>query len=144
MHGLEAGENWMLTELLESGYAKDKDLNCAEQILQGANEAYGLGLDEDHLKVAAGFGGGMAIESVCGALTAAIMVLGRLYVQERAHESSRIKDLTQELFELYSKEMGSIHCAPLKENYRTPEGKCQTVILKAAEILDGIVKRETI
>ena len=84
----------------------------------------------------------MAIEDKCGALTAAIMVLGKLFVDNRAHESTRIKDLTRELFEEYKKEMGSIDCAPLKEMYRTEELKCGNVIIKAAEVLDRIVKRE--
>ena len=83
----------------------------------------------------------MAIESVCGALTASIMVLSRLYVQDRAHESDRIKDLVKELFDLYAEEMGSIICAPLKEQHRTKETGCHTVIVKAAEILDTIIAR---
>jgi C_GCAxxG_C_C family probable redox protein len=132
----------MLAELIRTGYGIDEDLNCAETILYGANIVYQLGLDGGDLKVAAGFGGGMAIESVCGALTGAIMVLGRLFVEERAHESSRIKDLTQELFDSYTEEMGSIYCAPLKEAHRTETLKCRIVILKAAEILDGIIEGE--
>lgn len=131
----------MLRDLLEKGFGVKEDLNCAERILYGANEVYKLGLDREDLKVAAGFGGGMAIESVCGALTASIMVLSRMYVRDRAHESEHIKDLVKELFDLYTEEMGSIICAPLKENYRTEETGCHVVIAKAAEILDGIIER---
>ena len=54
----------MLKDLLENGYGVKEDLNCAERILYGANKVYKLGLDRDDLKVAAGFGAGMAIESV--------------------------------------------------------------------------------
>lgn len=132
----------MLYELIENGYGEKEDFNCAEKILYGANDAYKLGLSKDALKLAAGFGGGMAIESVCGALTAGIMVLGRLFVRNNAHESTKIKELTKELFEKYQKEMGDIHCAPLKARYRTEEIKCRNVILKAAKILDEIVARE--
>lgn len=132
----------MLSELLKQGFGEKEDLNCAEKILQGANIAYNLGLDKESLKLASGFGGGMAIEDKCGALTAAIMVLGRLFVVNRAHESTKIKDLTKELFEEYRKEMGSIDCAPLKEMHRTEELKCRNVIIKAAEVLDRIVKKE--
>lgn len=133
----------MLASLIRSGYGIDEDLNCAETILYGANIAYQLGFEREDLKVAAGFGGGMAIESVCGALTAAIMVLGRLFVTERAHEGTRIKELTQELFDAYAKEMGSIYCAPLKQAHRTETLKCRMVVLKAAEILDSLIQRET-
>ena len=134
----------MLSELIKEGFGEKEDLNCAEKILQGANTAYSLGLDDDALKLAAGFGGGMAIEDKCGALTASIMVLGRLVVKERAHESTRIKELTKELFEEYRKEMDSIDCAPLKEKHRTEELKCRNVIVKAAEVLDRIVEREAL
>lgn len=131
----------MLSDLISEGFGENEDLNCAEKILQGANIAYNLGLDEEALKLASGFGGGMAIEDKCGALTASIMVLGKLFVKDRAHESTRIKELTKELFEEYKKEMGSIDCAPLKGMHRTEELKCRNVIMKAAEALDRIVKR---
>ena len=123
-------------------FGEKEDFNCAEKILYGANQAYHLNLDKNSLKMSAGFGGGMAIESVCGTLSAAIMVLGLLFVKNNAHESSKIKDLTQELFNTYREEMGDIDCGPLKANHRTEELKCKNVILKAAQILDTIVKRE--
>lgn len=132
----------MLADLIMQGFGEKEDLNCAEKILQGANLAYGLGLDKEALKLAAGFGAGMAIEDKCGALTASIMVLGKLFIRERAHESTKIKELTQELFQKYKDEMRSVDCAPLKKDYRTEELKCRNVILKAAEILDRIVERE--
>ncbi len=132
----------MLSELLKSGYGNDRDFNCAEKILYGANEAYQLGLNKEALKLSSGFGGGMAIEGTCGALTASIMVLGRLFVKDNAHESTRIKELTKELFEEYRKAMGDIDCAPLKAKYRTEAIGCRDVIFKAAEILDGMIARE--
>ncbi|AOT72139.1 C-GCAxxG-C-C family (seleno)protein [Geosporobacter ferrireducens] len=132
----------MLKEMIEKGFGKDKDLNCAEKILYGANEAYDLGLDSNSLKLAAGFGGGMAIESTCGALTAAVMVLSKLFVEDTAHKNSKIKTLTKELFDDYEKAMGNIDCKPLKKDYRTSLSGCDKVIIKAAEILDKIVSRE--
>lgn len=132
----------MLTELIKEGFGIAEDFNCAETILAGANQVYHLGLDKEALKLAAGFGGGMAIEGDCGALTASIMVLGRLYVKERAHESGKIKELTTELLDKYRQAMGETDCAPLKAKYRNEEVKCRLVILKAAEILDEIVARE--
>ncbi len=132
----------MLSDLIRDGFGKAEDLNCAEKILYGANEAYNLGLNAEALKLAAGFGGGMGIEDVCGALTASIMVLGRLFVSRNAHQSS-IKELTQELFDRYRQAMDSIDCAPLKAAHRNEEIQCDRVIQKAAELLDDIVERET-
>ena len=131
-----------LKDLIERGFGIDRDFNCAEKILYGANEVYRLGLDKKSLKMAAGFGGGMAVGSVCGALTGSIMVLGNLFVRDRAHESTRIKDLVKEMLASYEKEMGCINCEPLKAKYRTEKEKCNYVILKAAEALDAIVRRE--
>lgn len=132
----------MLKELIQVGYGIKEDLNCAETILYGANQAYRLHLNSDSLKLAAAFAGGMAIESVCGVLTASLMVLGKLFVPEVAHKYPEIKELCKELFNTFKKEMGDILCKPLKDNYRTEEKKCREVILKAAEVLDKIVTRE--
>lgn len=132
----------MLKELIDEGFGVKEDLNCAEKILYGANKVYDLNLDSNSLKLAAGFGGGMAIEDKCGALTAAIMVLGTLAVEKNAHESDRIKVLVKELFSEYKKETGSIDCAPLKDKYRTPEKGCLDVISIAAGVLDKIVIKE--
>lgn len=132
----------MLYTLINNGYGEAEDFNCAEKILYGANEAYKMGLSRDALRMSAGFGGGMAIEDKCGALTAAIMVLGILFVKNNAHESTKIKDLTKELFSSYEQAMGSIDCAPLKEKHRTETEKCKFVIVEAAKSLDAIVKRE--
>jgi C_GCAxxG_C_C family probable redox protein len=132
----------MLKELIQDGYGIKEDLNCEEAILYGANRVYHLDLNSDSLKMAAAFGGGMAIESVCGVLTASVMVLGKLFVPDVAHKHPEIKELCKELFDTFEKEMGDILCKPLKDNYRTEERKCKDVILKGAEILNKIVTRE--
>lgn len=132
----------MLQKLLASGYGTAEDFNCAEKILYGANQVYHLGLDEKALRLSAGFGGGMGIEHMCGALSAAVMVLSVLFVKKNAHESTRIKTLSKEMFDSYETQMGELLCKPLKEKYRNEEIGCRNVILKAAEVLDGIVQRE--
>ena len=132
----------MLKELIQEGYGVKEDLNCAETILYAANQVYHLDLNSDSLKLAAAFGGGMGIESVCGVLAGSLMVLGRLFIKETAHKHPEIKELSKELFDTFQKEMGDILCKPLKDNYRTEEKKCREVILKGAEVLDKIIIRE--
>ena len=132
----------MLKKLISEGYGIKEDLSCSETILYGANKVYHLGLDEKALKLASAFGGGMGIESVCGAITGALMVLGRLFVADVAHKYPKIKELDKEYFERFKNEMGDIICKPLKNNYRTDDLKCKVVILKSAEILDEIIARE--
>lgn len=122
------------------------DLNCAESILYSANEEYGLGLGHETLKLSAGFGGGMAVGSMCGALSAGVMVLGKLFVKDRAHESDRIKTLVKDFLETFRDKMGDWDCKPLKDNYyeekEAGNRRCYKVVYAAAEALDGIVTRE--
>lgn len=70
----------MLLKLLQDGFGSAMDLNCAEKILYGANWAYNMKLPVEALKLAAGFGGGMGVESSCGVITGGVMVLSSLYV----------------------------------------------------------------
>lgn len=129
----------MLYELIEQGFGNTEDYNCAEKIIYGANQVYQLNLDKTSLKLSAGFGGGMGVETTCGALSAGVMVLSHIFVDDYAHESSMIKVLTQELFSLFHQELGEINCAPLKAKYRTPELQCSKIILAAAKALDRVI-----
>ncbi|MFA5523066.1 MAG: C-GCAxxG-C-C family (seleno)protein [Tissierellales bacterium] len=128
----------MLKNLLIKGYGKEQKYNCAEKILYGANEIYNLGLGKETMKLAAGFGGGMGVESTCGTLSASVMVLSKIFVKDTAYESN-IKEITREFINRFKNEMKSIDCAPLKVEYRNEEKGCDDVIIKAAEILDDIV-----
>ena len=133
----------MLKDLILSGYGDAEDFNCAEKILYGANVAYHLGLNQDACKMIAGFGGGMGVEKLCGAVAGSIAVLSLLFVEECGHKSPKIKPLTKEFLERYEQKMGSIDCAPLKKAHRQEESvKCLYVIAAAAEILDDIIARE--
>lgn len=132
----------MLLNKARKYYSKEYDLNCAETILYAANEEYDLDLDKKSLKMMAAFGGGMAIESVCGVITGAISVLGILYTKERAHESTRIKELTGEFFEKFEGKLGTKDCSELKNKFRNDDIRCSIMIDTAAEILDEIVHRE--
>lgn len=130
----------MLYNLIKNNFGEKEDYNCAEKILYGANKAYDLSLSKDALKLSAAFGGGMGIESVCGALTGAVMALSSKYVKDIAHEDEKIKELTKDLFAKYEKEMGSINCKELKAKYRKEDIGCKNVILAAAKVLDNIVE----
>jgi len=132
----------MLKELIDSGYGNKEDFNCAEKIIYGANIAYDLGLSKDSCRMMSGFGGGMGVEHLCGAVASGIAVLSILFVEDRGHATPHIKELTGEFIGRYQKEMGSIICKDLMRDYRTEEQKCSLVIAKAAEILDDIIRKE--
>lgn len=132
----------MLKEMIEKGYGNEEGLNCAEKILYGANEVYNLGLSRECLKLSAGFGGGMQIKSVCGALTGGVMVISKIFSHNDSYNKEQLKDLIQEFFRLFEEKMGSIRCNALKPLYRTEEKGCQDVISEAADILCFIIDKE--
>lgn len=132
----------MLEKMIRNGFGKEEDYNCAEKILYGANEAYGLGLDPKALKLVAGFGGGMCIGDKCGAVAAAVMVLGYCFTEGVAHASPRMQALVAEYQEAYSRRMGSTVCEPLKADHRTEADGCLDVIAEAAGLLDKMMARE--
>lgn len=132
----------MLKEKCLKFYDKKYDLNCAECMLYAANEEYKLGIESKGFKLAAGFGGGLAVEDVCGAMTGAVMVLGLMFVREKAHESDRIKNLTSEFIQRFKDRLKTYNCRELKALYRDDEKRCQDIIVASAEILEDIIKRE--
>ncbi|MFR9256758.1 MAG: C-GCAxxG-C-C family (seleno)protein [Merdibacter sp.] len=75
----------MLKEKAELYYLSG--YNCAECMLHAANDVYALGLDEHAMRLAAGFGGGMQVGEVCGALTGAICAIASRYVETKAHDT---------------------------------------------------------
>lgn len=133
----------MLKKKVEKYYNSGYDLNCAEAILYAANDAYDLHLTKDTLKTMAGFGGGMAIEETCGAVTGAIAALSIMFVEDRAHEGEKIKTLVVKLFDRVEKRLGTNNCKLLKEKYRhNEEEKCKFIILAVAEVLGEIIEDE--
>lgn len=132
----------MLKDLIEQGFGKEEDLNCAETILYGSNKVYKLGLSKECLRLAAAFGGGMGTENVCGVVTGSLMVISHLFVENVAHQNPEIKEMCKELFKIFQEELGNFDCKPLKDEYRTEEKKCYDVILKGAEILDKFIAVE--
>jgi C_GCAxxG_C_C family probable redox protein len=132
----------MLLDKVKKYYSEEYDLNCAETIAYAANEEYNLNLEKNTLKTMAAFGGGMGIESTCGAISGALAILGIIFTKEKAHESDRIKLLSQEFFKAFEEKLKSSNCKSLKEMYRNDEARCSEILYAAAEVLDDIVIRE--
>lgn len=132
----------MLVERIKKFYDVEYDLNCSETIIYAANEEYDLNLSKDALKTMAAFGGGMAIESVCGAATGAIAVIGIMFTEISGHKSPRVKELTQEFMSEFEKALGTLECDKLKEEYREDEVRCLRMVETAGKILEDIITRE--
>lgn len=130
-----------LYEYLTSGFGKKEDLNCAEKILYGANKVYDLNIDKNDLKLAAGFGGGMAMGLTCGVLTGGIMAFSKAFIQERGHEGTLVKEIEAEYITKFNDKMKSTNCDSLVEKYRHPENGCDYLIFEAAKIFDELMEK---
>jgi C_GCAxxG_C_C family probable redox protein len=117
-----------------------EDMNCAESLIFAANDEYDLGLDETGLKTMAGFGGGMGVETTCGALSGAIAAISVRFTETKAHEDPEVREICKTFLENFLENRGSIICGPLKEMYRNERFRCMPVVEMAATELEKIMK----
>ena len=98
--------------------------NCAQTVF--SLFAPDLGIDEKTaLKIASGFGGGMACAETCGAVTGAYMVIGMKHGHSTSNpeEKAKTKMLIRRFNEEFVKEHGSLICKKLTGfDISTPEG----------------------
>lgn len=118
--------------------------NCAEAIVKTFNETLELGLSDDALKMASGFGGGLGHSGcMCGALSGAVMVLNCL--AGRAHGERPLSDiypLTAAFHDVFKEHFGATCCRVLNGNPfgSKEQGKnCLKLIGETAELLDGFI-----
>ena len=128
-----------------------KTLNCAQSVL--LSYASDLNLEPaTAMRIALGFGGGMAMGKTCGAVTGAYMVLG-MKVQAKGKTLPEIKAESKasvrKFNELFIAKHGSLSCKKLLGvNISTPEGAalaneknlydsvCSALVASAADILE--------
>ncbi len=134
----------------------DEGFSCAQSVFS----AFGpqLGLDrETALKVAGGFGGGMArLGQTCGAVTGAFMVIGLQYASTQAEDQEtkdKVYALIQEFADKFQERNGTIVCNELlncdigipAELERAKETGifatlCPKLVRDAAEIVEQILE----
>lgn len=129
--------------------------NCAQSILSTYGVELGIDLDSA-LKVASGFGGGMArMAETCGAVTGSFMVLGLKFASaETGDDDAKEKtyDAVRRFAEKFSAANGSIVCRELLDcDIGTEEGRnfaienqlfstrCTELVRCAAEILEEML-----
>ena len=128
-----------------------KTLNCAQSVL--LSHAEELNLDRTTaLRMALGFGGGMAMGETCGAVTGAYMVLGmkaRFEGKSVQEVKAETKAAVRRFNERFIAQHGSLQCKKLLGvDLSTPEGSaeanakglfdsvCSVLVGSAAEILE--------
>ena len=113
----------------------EKDFNCAETIMIASNERYDLKLSADAFKLFSAYGGGMCSKETCGALLAALAVMGYKSVGDRAHATEGFAAKCADFVEEFKKRAGCIKCEQLMEKYKTPEERCIKTVIIASELL---------
>ena len=140
-----------LEEKLKAGFGKcqfyseeekalygSKNFNCCEKICKGANRVYNLGLDENAEHITAAFGGGMGIETVCGAVTGSLMAISLKCCDSIEKNTNLKQEYAIPFLKKVEAEMGSIYCHDLKPQYfgEDPTCYCDGAIMGVAKILD--------
>ena len=120
----------------------EKDYNCAESILIFANEEYGLGLNDDSIKLIGAFGGGMGCGKVCGALAGAVAAIGKMEIAERAHATATLKEHTAEYVARFAEVFGDVDCVKVKEKKFVEGVRCLNTVLESAELFSAFVKEK--
>ncbi|MDO4564306.1 MAG: C-GCAxxG-C-C family (seleno)protein [Clostridia bacterium] len=118
-------------------YYLEQDYNCAEAIAHAANEVYGLGLSKDSLKLMSGFGGGMCCGKTCGAVCAALAVISRCAVSERAHATCGFKELCADFILKCEKGFESLDCAIIKDRNATEAERCYKTVECVIDLLEA-------
>ena len=128
-------------ELLLKGIEEDflGGLHCSEVIFTHLGRCYDPEFDPRMMRLATGFGGGIAEEAdVCGALVGGVMLIGHLYGRSSLKEDqTRCWELSRAYRRRFKEELGDTSCYYFTKGQFNPENhrKCAEVVLKAARIL---------
>lgn len=123
-------------------YYKDCDYNCCETTLWAIRDAWDLDIPDQAFALASGFGGGCCNRDLCGAVAAGIMAYGYLFTDLRAHNSPDMRKRCKLLMQTLEEKFGSCRCDYLKENYRTEEEGCLTVVKMIADVIEELKDAE--
>jgi len=118
-----------------------KDFNCAETTMHIINEQYKLGLSSDDIKLMSGFGAGFGCGHTCGVLCAGIAALGRMCVDQRAHNTSKFGSLCADYVREFEEHFGNTMCSEIIKMYKKPEVRCLATVEEGVELLESYVNR---
>ncbi len=119
-----------------------KNYNCAQSILCAYADE--LGLDKQlAYRMAESLGGGFGgMQEVCGAFSAACLVLS-CYTSDGKLEGGSSKPVTRQAIlkaaEMFKAEMGSIICREILGGEKIGHGSCGKRVRTAAEILETLL-----
>ncbi|WP_297595882.1 C-GCAxxG-C-C family (seleno)protein [uncultured Cetobacterium sp.] len=107
--------------------------NCAETIIDAFNKN-----NDAHIPVAigSGMGTGLTVGSVCGAVNAAVMIIGFTKGRECYSDENQAKELTSKLLKSIKDEYGSEICIDLKKTGVSCNDIIEFSYIKLEEILN--------
>jgi len=111
--------------------------NCSVSIIKAANDVFKLNINKQCFDMCKGVRTGYGIGSMCNALEAGVFVLGLMY-DERTVNRLRMKLLT-----LFQSKYKANTCFKLQQQLSN-SNDCSKIIGDVADILDRIIKSETI
>lgn len=121
---------------------EEQGFNCCETIIHAANEYYQLGLHEEDMKMAAGFGSGMYSGGTCGALIAGVAVLSKLVIRTKAHDQlEELRPVISACCRRFKEKAGAVECAKVRPVFHTKETRCLNTVLMAAGVLEETVNQ---
>lgn len=129
----------MLAEQVETYYL-GQGYNCAEAMLRGIRDVYQLPLSDDSLPLVSGFGGGMHVGHLCGAVAGAVAGLGAMLVKDKGREAPGFAERCQELMENMLRDLGTDQCHPLKEAHFQEQQRCWAVVEQAANTFEQFAR----
>jgi len=123
----------------------EKHYNCAQSVL--CTYCDELGIDkETAYRMSESLGGGFGgMEEVCGAFSAACIVLG-YFTSDGDLNGGRTKPITRKMFqraaELFREKMGSIICKEILAADEHGRGTCARRVRAAAEVVEKLLAEQ--
>ena len=128
-----------------------KGHSCAQAVFSAFAEQMGMDY-QTAVKLTSGFGGGMGLGSVCGAVTGAFMAIGLKYGGVDSKAKGQTAKLAREFTERFKAQHRSLNCRDLLGcDLSTPEGRqtakdknlyatvCNGIVRDAAKILSELL-----
>ena len=117
--------------------------NCSEATLRACNDCYDLGLGEDTLKMAAGFGGGMYTGEICGVVTGGTAALSLIFGSgEPPYINEKLMERVQTYQTSFTKEFTSTNCAIIRNTDEVQQKSCTYAVLKGCDILEEVFGKD--
>ena len=127
-----------------------KGHSCAQAVFSAFAEQMGMDY-QTAVRLSSGFGGGMGMGSVCGAVTGGIMAIGLKYGGVDPKAKGQTAKLVREFTDRFKAQHKSVNCRDLLGcDLSTPDGLkaakdknlfavCPGIVEGAAKILDGVL-----